>query len=439
MATKNPIPLMSHIDSVMSKIAADKKAELGTTSFKSPGDGNTPPKDGGTYSDTKKNVNANAETINLGDANKNPGGEHAGSVASITDSTQKSDEKVKRGKDVPPTSGPTASDQGAGKTAALANALLASIAELTKSAAAPAEKKAEEGKANPIDAPAGKKSDDKKVETPKNPATGVELTEEEKKAALVVKEAAEQFPEAMAGGYAFAQKVAALLVQSADAQDPAQVKVAAEAENDAIKVAEFLIGFSKTANEDLAALLGGGGADPAAGGAAPAGDPTGGVVSPEAAMAGGADMAGAMGSDPAAAGGMGGGQNDEQIIQALADALQAQGITPEELAQALAAEQAGAAGGAPAADAGAPPAPAPAGGEGGGAPAPKKEKSEGGEGGGDEGAEHEKKESPAKEEAEEKVEKEAALRKTAGYKTAAQQVSDRLADLRKKGLLKAKK
>jgi hypothetical protein len=425
MATKNPIPLMSHIDSVMSKIAADKKAELGTTSFKSPGDGNTPPKDGGTYSDTKKNVNANAETISLGDANKNPGGEHAGSVANITTSADKSDEKVKRGKDVPPTSGPTAGDQGAGKTASLANALLASIAELTKSAST---KKAEECKANPIDAPAGKKVDDQKVKTDANPSTGVELTEEEKKAALVVKEAAEQFPDAMAGGYAFAQKVASLLVQQAEVADPAQVKVAAEAENDAIKVAEFLLGFSKTANEELASLLGGeGGADPMAGAGA---DPLA-AVSPEAAMGGGAEMGGDAG------GGMGGG-NEEQIIQALADALQAQGITPEELAQALAAEQGGMGGGA-APEAGAAPAapaapmPAPAGGEG-GAPAPKK--SEGGEG---EGAEHEEKESPAKEEAEEKVEKEAALRKTAGYKTASQNVSDRLADLRKKGLLKVKK
>lgn len=399
---KNNIPLMSHIDSVMAKIAADKKAELGSTSFTSPGDGNTKPKDGGTYNNLKKNVNANAETANVGDANKNPGGEHAGSVAPILTSDDKSTMKVKSGKDVGDTAGPKATDQGSCKSAELANALLASIAELTKSAG---DKKAEDKK------PEDKKSTegtDVKVEVPKDPKTGVELTEEEKKAALLVKEAAEKFPEAMAGGYAFAQKVASLLVDEADRSDPAQTKVAAEAENDAIKVAEFLLGFTKTANEDMAALLGG------------AGGGAGAVVPPEAAMAGGADLAGGM---PGAEGA----GSEEQIIQALADALQAQGITPEQLAEALAAEQgAGAAGGAPAGGMDALP-----------------------NGGDSAGAAHEAKETPAEEEAEEEAkkpeakedsaEKEAALRKTAGYKTASQQVSDRLAELRKKGLLKAKK
>ncbi len=401
---------MSHIDSVMAKIAADKKAELGTTSFKSPGDGNTAPKDGGTYNDLKKNVNANSETVNVGDANKNPGGEHAGSVAPILTSDDKSTIKVKSGKDVGETAGPKATDQGSCKSAELANALLESIAQLTKSAEdkKPEDKKSTEGT-------------DVKVEIPKDPKTGVELTEEEKKAALLVKEAAEKFPEAMAGGYAFAQKVAALLVDESDKSDPAQTKVAAEAENDAIKVAEFLLGFTKTANEDMAALLGGAGG----GAGMPGGDMGGGaVVPPEAAMAGGADLAGGM------PGGEGGG-SEEQIIQALADALQAQGITPEQLAEALAAEQGGGAAG-PAA--GAPPA--------GGMDALPN-------GGDSAGAAHEAEETPAEESAEEaegkpeakedSAEKEASLRKTAGYKTASRQVSDRLAELRKKGLLKAKK
>lgn len=378
------IPLASHIDSLLSKIASEKKAEeLGTTALKSPENGDTKSiPEGSTYKDVTKNTDANVTTANLGDANKNPGGEHAGSVAPILTGDDASKEKVKSGKDVPETSGPKAEDQGAGKTAALANEILKGISELVKSASS---KKAEEA----ASVASGKK-EEKKDGAPEKK----EEMEEVAKAASLVKEATEKFPAAFQGGYALAEKVASLLLKEADAADPAVVKVAAEAENDAIKVAEFLMGFAKTAGDEMAALLG-----------APAADPAG-AVDPAAAMAGGADM-GAPALD-AGLGGEGGAPmgspDEEQIVQALADALQAQGVTPEQLAEALAQEGAEAGGGE------------------GGAPA------EGGK---------EKEETPAEEKKEEA--KEASLRKTAGYKTANQLALKKIAALRAKGLLKKTK
>lgn len=409
------IPLASHIDSLLSKIASEKKAEeLGTTALKSPENGDTKSiPEGSTYKDVTKNTDANVTTANLGDANKNPGGEHAGSVAPILTGDDASKEKVKSGKDVPETSGPKAEDQGAGKTAALANEILKGISELVKSASS---KKAEE--AAPVASEEKKKEMKDGAPVEKKEETK-EAAEEIAKAASLVKEATDKFPAAFQGGYALAEKVASLLLKEADAADPAVTKVAAEAENDAIKVAEFLMGFAKTAGDEMAALLG-----------APAADPAG-AVDPAAAMAGGADM-GAPALD-AGLGGEGGAPmgspDEEQIVQALADALQAQGVTPEQLAEALAqegAEAGGGEGGAPAADGGAAPFA--------GKETPAEEAAEaaaGGEGG------KEKEETPAEEKKEEA--KEASLRKTAGYKTANQLALKKIAALRAKGLLKKTK
>lgn len=410
------IPLASHIDNLLTKIASEKKSEeLGTTALKSPENGDTKSiPEGSTYKDVTKNTDANVTTANLGDANKNPGGEHAGSVAPILTGDDASKEKVKSGKDVPETAGPKAEDQGAGKTAALANEILKGISELVKSASS---KKAEE--AAPV---ASGKKEEKKDGAPAKK----EEMEEVAKAAALVKEATDKFPAAFQGGYAFAEKVAGLLLKEADAADPAVTKVAAEAENDAIKVAEFLMGFAKTAGDEMASLLGG----------MPAGDP--GAVAPEAALAGAADLGGGGGMPggmPAADPGLGlggeggapagGSPDEEQIIQALADALQAQGVTPEQLAEALAQEGSEAGG-------------APAGGEGGGAPFAGKETPA--EEAAEAGAAPEKKEAPAEEKKEEEAEvKEAALRKTAGYKTANELALKRIAGLRAKGLLKKTK
>lgn len=442
----NKKALASHIDSLMSKIAADKTAEeLGSTSFTQPDNGTTKSiPDGGTHSDVEKVTSSTAKS---GPAvkNDNPGGETAASVGQLT-SDDKSELDVKKGKDQEETGGPKSPDEGA-KTAALANELLKAIAELTKSAGAAPAKKADAA------APVASKE-----------AAATKTAEElQKEAAARVKTAAEKFPEAVKSGYEFAQKIAGLILEQQETQAPNEaVKVAAKAEEDAIKVAEFLMGFSKSAmGEVIDPAMLGGAMDPGMGGGAPAGDPM------AAAMGGGApatpgDAAGA--ADALAGGGMDGG-SEAQIIQALADALQAEGITPEQLAQALAAEQGGGApapamgGGDPmAALGGGAPAPEAGGGlpgMGGGAPAAEGESEGGGEeaaeGGESEGAEHEAKESPEKEKsekkeepAEEKAEKEASLKKQAALKKMAAQkhaalvsaARSRIGQLKKAGFLK---
>ena len=398
------ISLTSHIDQLLTKIASDKKAgELGKTSVTAPG-GNGDTKsipDGGTYSDLDKQT---ASTVSKASApeNSNPGGEHAGSVKQLT--PDEAGDTPKKGKDVGETSGPKAQDQGAGKSAsALADDLLKSIADLVKSASAPAAEGTDAKKAEKsVEKAAAVSTDVKKDETAED----------------VIKQAAEKHPEALKAGYEFASKFASLLVTAEKQEQAAQSKIASEAEDDATKVAEFLMGFAKTAGEDISALLGGG---------APAGD-MGGLVPPEAALGGGAAIDPAAGGAPAGLdagmGGdpMGGGQpSQDQIVQALADALQQAGVSPEELAAALASETGG---GDPAAAGGAPAPEAPAAG---GAPEKKEES-----------APAEKKEE-APEKKEEPAEKEAALRKTAGYKSVHSEAVNKIAALKAKGLLGKKK
>lgn len=294
--------LKSHISSLLTKIAAEKSAEeLGTTSFPEKDNGTTNSIPSGTqaatYDKLESTVDSVAGSPNVGSTpdgaadSSDPAG-FEGGIKKLTPD-EKQDDTIKSEKDIEDTTGPKATDEGAGKVASLSsvgNEILSIVKGLAKPKAAPAKVAAE---ADPV---------------------------------AHIKTAAEQHPDAFEAGYKFASMVAEALLAEEAAARQTNTKVASEADNAAIKVAEFLMGLEKTAMDPLAAAAGMGGADLAA---APEG-----AVAPEELAAAAGEMA------PEGDAGMGGleGATEDDVVEALAAALEAEGITPEELAAALEAE-----------------------------------------------------------------------------------------------------
>lgn len=304
--------LKSEVKSLLSKIAAEKSAEeLGTTTFKSPDDGNTENIPTGTAeADYNKIEGYTGETSGGSTVKKTPDGQaaneepagHEGGIEKLTPDER--DVDPKSGKDIEETNGPKAEDRGKGKVASVAdvgNELLAMLKDLKKEASYKGEQKKE----------------------PKAEKKASEEAEQEDQDPIAhIKQAAEQNPEAFEAGYKFAEHVAQVLLAEDEYAQEQSTKVAAEADNAAIKVAEFLMGLEKNAYGDpLAAAAGAGAIEEE-------------VVTPEEIAAAGGEM------DPLAGDPMLEGASEEDVIEALAAALEAEGITPEELAAALEAEAA---------------------------------------------------------------------------------------------------
>jgi len=224
---------------------------------------------------------------------------------------------------------------------------------------------------------AAAKPDEKKTNTSENavpkenlttPKGAVATSGEDKTAELQKRAAAEKYREEAEAGYAAAQilatNVATALSKQASAVDEeaiAMEKIAtvrSAAESDASMFIDFMRGhvdaLSKKAEPGLAPE---GHAEPDAdnAGGPPDGD------ADDQGGAGGADLAAAMaggggGEMPPGAEGAGG-ENPEEKLEAIAAALEEAGITPEELAEAIAAveQQQGGGGMPPGAEGGMPP------------------------------------------------------------------------------------
>jgi hypothetical protein len=246
-----------------------------------------------------------------------------------------------------------------------ANSILAEMAkilDIPQEKAAGEEAPAEQGeqKAEPAaEAPAeqGEAQETPAQETaPSDPPQTQQDDKSAAEAAELYKKAAEKYPEDEEAGYVAASMLIDYLngqEKSAGAQD-AYSGVVSEiiktAEHDADTYAAFMDGYQKSMTgqtkkaQDPAALMGAMGGMGGMGGGAPPADMGGGGAAPDpaalAALAGG-------GPEGAMAGGEGGGMggeelDDEAVIEALAEALDQAGITPEELAEVVAEAQGGA-------------------------------------------------------------------------------------------------
>lgn len=161
------------------------------------------------------------------------------------------------------------------------------------------------------------------------------------------KQAAAQFPEDVEAGYAAAALLAQHigLIKGASTDDTqiganAVEMIQKEAAADAQMLADYLNGFAESTKEaqgldDPAALaaLGNAGEGEAAGGEMGGGEDIGAMLAGAGGGEGGMPGAEMMGGE-----GMEGGGDEEAIIEALAQALDEAGVTPEDLAEAVASE-----------------------------------------------------------------------------------------------------
>jgi len=263
-------------------------------------------------------------------------------------------------KDAPPGKGPgddTFSEKYS-ELAGIGNRLLGSLSTLIqqKQAAMPPQLAAALGKKEtPKEEP---KAEEKKEGPAHEKAEGEKAGSAVNKAAA----AAEQYPDDAAAGYMVAESLLNELNQNQLQQKQAADKfenIIKTAQDDAVLYASFFNGltkgaeFGKHARTKAAEGLpmseegGEGGEGPEDAGGAPGG-PEGGLP-PEimAQLAGGAGGAGpeAGGAGPEAGGAGPEAGGDEAVIEELAQALDQAGVTPEELAQAIAHAQGGGEGG----------------------------------------------------------------------------------------------
>ena len=227
--------------------------------------------------------------------------------------------------------------------AAEANRLLAELAMIGKQAAAPAQA----APAAPAAQPPVEGQDKQAAET----------KEAMEKAAALFKEAAEKYPEDVEAGYVAAALLAHELgmLKDAGAADVYTETVAAiqkQAADDAQMYVDFLKGFTEKSAEGMEGMEGmGGGLPPelamlaGGGGGAEGGMPPEGAMPPEGELQGDEGAAGLAGEGEGGGGELGAEGGNEDVLEALVQALDEAGATPEDLAAALAEAQGGGEGG----------------------------------------------------------------------------------------------
>jgi hypothetical protein len=272
-------------------------------------------------------------------------------------------QQPKATKDAPPGKGPgdnTFSEKYS-ELASIGNRLLGSLSTLVqqKQAAMPPQLAAALGKKEaPKEAPHAETKAEEKKEGPAHEKTeGPKVEQAEHKTADAKMAAAEQYPDDAAAGYMVAQSLLEELNQNQMQQKQAADQfenIIKTAQADAELYASFVSGLTKGAEfghfartkaaEGLPMSEEGseGGEGAADAGGMPEGAGGGGL--PPEIMAQLAGGGGGAGPEAGSAGGEGGGDN-EAVIDELAQALDQAGVTPEELAQAIAQSQGGGEGG----------------------------------------------------------------------------------------------